>query len=137
MCAEPHRRDRADCKALLAAMPADDGRAASAEQRAELRETSAGLEAEMQKVSDDHAAWERGFEERVRQVHRELCQEPGRRHREDCEELLASSASVQGSDAKAGDSQGVAAHTMAAFCSTPQISQGERRQGERCMEGSL
>merc|ERR1740123_2354663 len=91
MCAEPHRRDRADCRALLAAMPREESReAANQPLGGALRERSASLEAHMKKVSHDHNEWEHAFEDQVRQLHRELCQEPSRRHRKDCEEFLAS-----------------------------------------------
>lgn len=89
MCAEPHRRNRSDCLALLAAMPAAERRADAQQHLEDLRKQSASLEADMRKVEENHVAWEHDFEEEVRQVHREMCQDPRRRHRQDCEDFMA------------------------------------------------
>jgi len=43
----------------------------------------------MRRLAENHSTWEHDFEEQIRQVHQKLCEDPTRRHREDCEEFLA------------------------------------------------
>jgi len=87
MCAEPHRRERADCVELMTSIERAERREAHLQ---ELREQSAALEAQFQKVADDHAEWERGFQEKVRQAHKEMCEQPMHKDHPDCKEFLSS-----------------------------------------------
>jgi len=83
LCQDPERRDRKDCIDFLKAHPAH--RSANSD----LREQSVLLEAHMKQLAASHTTWEHNFEEQVRQAHEEMCKDPSRRHRKDCEEFLA------------------------------------------------
>jgi len=91
LCEDPERRHRKDCVQFLAAEHAKQ----IEKDRRGLREQSAMLEAHMKEIADKHSAWEVTFEERIRKVHQQLCEDPSRRHRKDCEEYLAKDAAPQ------------------------------------------
>lgn len=84
LCEDPERRHRKDCEDFLAAHPAP-----AQKKNGGLREQSALLETNMRRLAENHSTWEHNFEEQIRQVHQKLCEDPARRHREDCEEFLA------------------------------------------------
>lgn len=95
MCNEPHRRGRADCVQLLAAMAKEGGQLEAKDKARPLKklsEHSVIMEPSLQAATEEcgHATWEREFVDRAQRLHRELCQRPERRSREDCIEFLAS-----------------------------------------------
>eukprot|EP00932_Pfiesteria_piscicida_P013720 SRR837773.25337.p1 GENE.SRR837773.25337~~SRR837773.25337.p1 ORF type:complete len:417 (+),score=105.26 SRR837773.25337:35-1252(+) len=85
MCEDVRHRDHEVCKPFLnAAAPIHTTEVASPEERR--RE----LDAELEALASDHAAWQRDFDDKVTATHRELCEDPARRDRPDCIQFLAS-----------------------------------------------
>jgi len=80
MCEQPHRRHRADCVALLASI--------KQKEHDELENQEMKAKSHMEAIEKDHAAWEHKFEDRARQLHKELCQQPERRDRPECVKFL-------------------------------------------------
>lgn len=56
----------------------------------------------MKELAENHSAWEHNFDEQIRQVHQQLCEDPSRRHRKDCEDFLANHSSPQPASASRG-----------------------------------
>merc|ERR1719215_1421614 len=75
--------------APLAASKAEQVAAPAGNLSHELLERNAELERGLQQVADDHAQWERDFEQKVLQAHAELCQDPDRKDSKTCKEVLA------------------------------------------------
>lgn len=71
LCQEPERRHRKDCVDFLLAHPAPKANRG-------LQDQSALLEANMKQLAANHSTWEHNFEEQIRQVHQQLCQDPSR-----------------------------------------------------------
>lgn len=84
MCEQPHRRHRADCVALLASI--------KQKEKYELDSQEKEVKSHMEAVEKEHAAWEHKFEDRARQLHKELCQQPERRNRPECVKFLEEEA---------------------------------------------
>merc|ERR1740123_1014421 len=83
MCLEPHRRNREDCKELLASVPSGP-----------LTEPSTNVELPDNTTFNTMLAansteWSSMFMKMVRDAEREMCAEPHRRDRADCRALLA------------------------------------------------
>jgi len=98
MCQEPHRRGRADCVELLASLDKEERLEQEAKQREETgraaRQHHSGLlEASLTDAAEDHAAWEKEIASKAERLHTQLCMEPERRNRKDCIDFLAAAAS--------------------------------------------
>jgi len=101
MCEEPHRRGRSDCVKILAERSAD--RSASHEEAAieGIHRHERELESGLASIAAESEAWQRAFDDKVTQAHKELCEVPERRNRPDCIRFLASVAEMERSKTEA------------------------------------
>jgi len=100
MCSDPHRRSRPDCVALLAAGASGGLEQPTAEPVAAVTSETAG-----------GSEFDREFEAKVRQIHRQMCSEPQRRTRKDCSEFLAEVQSASEHAGASSTAQGFAEGT--------------------------
>lgn len=85
-CNDPHRREHPHCAKLLASAARKKHHV---EEEAELERRMGEFQAAFKAADARHAEWEHNFEEKAHQALVEMCEQPHRRARPDCVELLA------------------------------------------------